>query len=178
MKAHKAIATLKKRFERLKIFLNRGVSHRSPLHFPTYVGSVLGPEAPEEGAKELTKAAEVKLAKEVASIWNAGQRETWGEIMQQSMRNPKIQFVISPEKMMKHAEHYDAVIVDRSRIVEVMNQYSEQLREKVVPIYTELARLTNELNQFYLADNVNAGPKAAGHAESLRDEVAGAVEEK
>ena len=114
----------------------------------------------------------------MASIWNAGQRETWGEIMQQSMSNPKIQFVISPEKMMKHAEHYDAVIIDRSRIVEVMNQYSEQLREKVVPIYTELARLTNELNQFYLADNVNAGPKAAGHAESLRDEVAGAVEEK
>ena len=174
----KAVATLKKRFERFKIFLNRGVSHRSPLHFPTYVESVLGPEAPEEGAKELTKAAEVKLAKEVASIWNAGQRETWGEIMQQSMSNPKIQFVISPEKMMKHAEHYDAVIIDRSRIVEVMNQYSEQLREKVVPIYTELARLTNELNQFYLADNVNAGPKAAGHAESLRDEVAGAVEEK
>ena len=110
-------------------------------------------------------------------MWNAGQREAWGEIMQQSMRSPKIQFVISPEKMMKHSEHYDAVIVDRARIVEVMNQYSDQLREKVVPIYTELAKLTNELNQFYLADNINAGPKAASHAENLKDEVTGAVEE-
>ena len=79
--------------------------------------------------------------------------------------------------MKQTADHYGSLVIDKEKIVAIMNQYSEQLREQVIPIYTELAKLTNELNKFYLADAVEAGGKAANHAKQLEDNVVSAVEE-
>ena len=160
--------------------MRSGVSRRSPLHFPTYADVVLGPETSEKerAARDLPVPSEAKVAEEVAALWKSGQREAWGEILHRSMLKPAEQFEIKPEKIMKHARYYGAVVIDKKRIVGIMNQYSSQLREKVIPIYTELARLTNELNKFYLADDINAGPRAADHAKTLKDEVTGAVEKE
>ena len=175
---------LKARGDRLNIYVNQAVSRGSEtgLNFIDYVESAI------EGAKEteeekaarmrgLGQEEEEQLRNDLGSLW-AADRETWGKVLLSSLKPGVDQFIISPVKMKQTADHYGSLVIDKEKIVAIMNQYSEQLREQVIPIYTELAKLTNELNKFYLADAVEAGGKAAQHAKQLEDNVVSAVEEQ
>ena len=178
-----AVAILKRRYDRLNVYVNQAVSRGSEtgLNFIDYVESAI------EGAKEteeergarmrgLGKEEEEQLRNDLGQLW-AADRETWGNVLLSSLKPGIDQFIISPTKMKQTADHYGSLVIDKEKIVAIMNQYSEQLREQVIPIYTELAKLTNELNKFYLADAVEAGGKAANHAKQLEDNVVSAVEE-
>ena len=59
------------------------------------------------------------------------------------------------------------IITDPDQIRETLLLYSEQLKDKVYPIYKGLGLLTDSINEYYIEGNMLAGTVAADHANEL-----------
>jgi len=119
-------------------------------------------------------------------IASTGDLETWGSILigspgkRETNRLAHQQFAIS-QKVLRSGggTRMGTVITDPDQIRETLLLYSEQLRDKVYPIYKGLGLLTDSINEYYIEGNMLAGAAAADHANELAaytDELAPAPE--
>ena len=90
--------------------------------------------------------------------------ELWGKIILKNHKKAFVhsQFELNQAKSLSRSEttNYGNLVIGKSQVLKVMNNYGTVLRNEIMPIYEQLYNITRAINSFFVEGDLTASSRA------------------